>query len=77
LTQNVTPVHTTLYRGSNLSKGSLMENCVNLNLINLNQGNKPNSVICNKKEVTDLILGSNKTGNPVNDWYAHMTNNFC
>jgi len=54
-----------------------MENCVNLNLIILNQHNKPNSVICNKKEVTDLILGSNKIGNPANDWHAHMTCDMC
>jgi len=54
-----------------------MENCVNLNLIILNQGNKPNSVICNKKEVTDLILGSNKIGNPANDWHAYMTSDLC
>jgi len=53
-----------------------MENCVNLNLIILNQGNKPNSVICNKK-VTDFILGSNKIRNPTNDWHAHMTSNLC
>jgi len=54
-----------------------MENCVNLNLIILNQGKKPNSVICNKKEVTNLILGSNKIGNSANDWYAHMTSDLC
>jgi hypothetical protein len=54
-----------------------VENCVTLNLIIPNQGNKPSSVICKKKEVTDLILESNKIGNSANDWHAHTTSNLC
>ena len=50
---------------------------MNVNLIILTEGNKPSSVICNKKEVTDLILGSNKIGNPMNDQHAHVTSRLC
>jgi hypothetical protein len=42
---------------------------VSLNLNILNHDNKPNFAICNRKEVTDLTLGTNKTGNLVSKWH--------
>jgi hypothetical protein len=38
----------------------------NLNI--LNHGNEPSFVVCNRKEVIDLILGTNKMVNLVSNW---------
>jgi hypothetical protein len=48
-----------------------MEYLVSLNLNILNQGNKLTFVICNRKEVTDLTLGTNKTRNLVSNWHVY------
>jgi hypothetical protein len=52
------------------SRESFMEFLVSSNLNILNHGYKPTSVVCNRKEVTDLTLGTNKTGNPVSNWHV-------
>jgi hypothetical protein len=49
---------------------SLVENLISSNLDILNTGNKPTFVISNKKEVTDLTLGTNHIGNLVREWYV-------
>jgi hypothetical protein len=53
--------------GSNPRGENLMEYLVSLNLNILNQGNEPTFLTCNRKEVTDLTLGTNKIGNVVSN----------
>jgi hypothetical protein len=48
--------------GTNPRGGSLMEFLVSSNLNILNHGNEPIFVACNRKEVIDLTLGTNKIG---------------
>jgi hypothetical protein len=64
--------HHTLWgsTGSNPRGESLMEFLVNSNLNILNHGNEPTFVVCNKKEVTDLTLGTNKIVNLVGNWHV-------
>jgi hypothetical protein len=47
-----------------------VEFLVSLNLNILYQVNKANFVVCNRKEVIDLTLGTNKIGNLVNNWHV-------
>jgi hypothetical protein len=47
-----------------------MEYLVSSNLNILNQGNKPTSVIRNRKEVIDLPPGTNRIGNLVSNWHV-------
>jgi hypothetical protein len=47
-----------------------MEYLVSSNLNILNLGNEPSFVICNRKEVIDLTLGTNKIGNLVSNWHV-------
>jgi hypothetical protein len=67
-----TNAHHTLWgsTGTNPRRESLMEFLVSLNLNILNHGKKPNFVVCNRKDVTDLTLGGNKTGNLVSNWHV-------
>jgi hypothetical protein len=57
------PMHTT-HCGEALAAiqegESLMEFLVSLNLNILNHGNEPTLVFCNRREVIDLTLGTNK-----------------
>jgi splicing factor 45 len=46
--------------GSNPRRESLMEFLVSSNLNILNHGNEPTFVVCNRREVIDLTLGTNK-----------------
>jgi hypothetical protein len=50
--------------GTNPRGESLVELLVSSNLNILNQCNEPIFVVCNRKEVTDLTLGTNKIGKP-------------
>jgi hypothetical protein len=56
--------------GTNPRGESLMEFLVSSNLNILNQGNEPTFVVCNRKEVIDLTLGTNKIGNLVSNWHV-------
>jgi hypothetical protein len=56
--------------GSNPRAESLMEFLVSLNLNILNHGNEPTFVVCNRKEVIDLTLGTNKIVNLVSNWHV-------
>jgi hypothetical protein len=47
-----------------------MEYLVTTNLNILNKGNKPSFVISNRKEVIDLILGTDKIGDLVTNWHV-------
>jgi hypothetical protein len=47
-----------------------MEFLVHSNLNILNHSSEPTFVVCNRKEVTDLILGTNKKGNLVSNWHV-------
>jgi hypothetical protein len=49
---------------------SFVEYLVSLNLHILNQGNKPTFIACNRKEVTNLTLGTNKTENLASMWHV-------
>ncbi|PNF19291.1 hypothetical protein B7P43_G07515 [Cryptotermes secundus] len=49
--------------GTNPRGESLMEFLVSVNLNILNHGNEPTFVVCNRKEVSDLTLGTNSIGN--------------
>jgi hypothetical protein len=40
----------------------------NLNI--LTHGNEPTFVVCNRKEVIDLTLGTNKRVSPVSNWHV-------
>jgi hypothetical protein len=46
-----------------------MEYLVSLNLNILNRGNEPTFAVCNRKEVIDLTLGTNKIGDLVSNWH--------
>ncbi|PNF42332.1 hypothetical protein B7P43_G04928 [Cryptotermes secundus] len=48
----------------------LMEFLVSSNLNILNHGNEPTFVVCNRKEVIDLTLGTNNIGNLVSNWHV-------
>jgi hypothetical protein len=54
--------------GTNPREESLMEFLVSLNLNIPNCGNEPTFVV--RKEVIDLTLGTNKTGNLVSNWHV-------
>jgi hypothetical protein len=64
--------HHTLWgsNGSNPRRESLVEFLVSSNLNILNHGNERTFVGCNRKEVTDLTLETNKIVNLVNNWYV-------
>jgi hypothetical protein len=47
-----------------------MEYLVSTNLSTLNKGNKPTSVISNRKEVINLTLGTNKIGDLATNWHV-------
>jgi hypothetical protein len=47
-----------------------MEFLVSSNLNILNHGNEPTFVVCNKKEVIDLTLGTNNIANLVSNWHV-------
>ena len=47
-----------------------MECLVSLNLNILNYGNEPTFVVCNRKEVIDLTLGTNNIGNLVSNCHV-------
>jgi hypothetical protein len=55
--------------GTNPRGVSLLEFLVSSNLNILNHGNEPTFVVCNRNEVTDLTLGTNKISNLVSDWH--------
>jgi hypothetical protein len=42
--------------------------CSNLNI--LNKGNERNFWVCNRQEVIDLTLGTNKIGNLISNWHV-------
>jgi hypothetical protein len=48
----------------------LMEYLVSTNLNILNKGDKPTFVISNRKEVTDLTLGTDKIGDFMSNWHV-------
>jgi hypothetical protein len=48
----------------------LMEFLVSSNLNILNRSNKHTFVVCNRKKVIDLTLGTNKIGDLVSDWHV-------
>jgi hypothetical protein len=48
----------------------LMEFQVSSNLNILNHGNEPTFVVCNRKEVINLTLGTTNIGNLVSNWYV-------
>jgi hypothetical protein len=48
----------------------LMESLESSNLNILNHGNEPTTVVCNRKEVTDLTHGTNKIVNLVSNWHV-------
>jgi hypothetical protein len=47
-----------------------MEFLVSSNLNILNHGNEPTFVVCNRREVIDLTLGTNKIVNLVSNWHV-------
>jgi hypothetical protein len=47
-----------------------MEFLVSSNLNILNRRNELAFVVCNRKEVIELTLGTNKIGNLVSNWHA-------
>jgi hypothetical protein len=47
-----------------------MEYLLSLNLNILNHNNEPTFMVCNRKEVTDLTLGTNKIVNLVSNWHV-------
>jgi hypothetical protein len=65
-------VHTTLYGGARTSihRECLIKYLVGTNLNILNKGNRPNFVISNRKEITDLILVTDKIGDLVTNWHV-------
>ncbi|PNF15011.1 hypothetical protein B7P43_G17795 [Cryptotermes secundus] len=56
--------------GTNPRGENLMELLVSSNLNILNHGNEPTFVVCNRKEVIDLTLGTNKIENLVSNWHV-------
>jgi hypothetical protein len=64
--------HHTLWgsTGKNPRGGRFAEFLGTSNLNILNPGNEPNFVVCNRMEVIDLTLGTNKIGNLVSIWHA-------
>jgi hypothetical protein len=55
--------------GTNTRGESLLESLVSLNMNILNHGNEPTFVVCNRKEVTDLTVVTNKISNLVIGMY--------
>jgi hypothetical protein len=49
---------------------TLMEYLVSSNLNILNCSNEPTFVVCNRKKVIDLTLGTNKIGDLVSNWHV-------
>jgi hypothetical protein len=64
--------HHTLWgsTGTNPRGESLMEFWVSSNLYILNHGTEPTFVVCNRKEVIDLTLGTNKILNLESNWHV-------
>jgi hypothetical protein len=64
--------HHTLWgsTGTNPRGESIMEYPVSSNLNILNHGNEPTFVICNKKKVINLTLGTNKIVSLVSNWHV-------
>jgi hypothetical protein len=64
--------HHTLWgsTGSNPAGERLMEFLVSSNLNILNHGNEPTFVVCNRREVIDLTLGTNKRANLRSYWHV-------
>jgi hypothetical protein len=58
--------------GTNPRGESLLEFLVSSNLNILNHGNEPTFVVCNRKEVIDLTLGTNKIRNLVSNWHVSV-----
>jgi hypothetical protein len=56
--------------GTNPRGESLMEFLVSSNLNILNHGNGPNFVVCNRKEVIDLTIGTTNIANLVSNWHV-------
>jgi hypothetical protein len=67
-----TNAHHTLWgnTGINPKAECLMEFLVSSNLNILNHSNEPTFVACNRKEVVDLTLGTNKIVNLVSNWHV-------
>jgi hypothetical protein len=63
--------HHTLWgsTGSHPGQETLMEFLVSSNLNIHNHGNEPTFVVCNRREVIDLTLGTNKIINLVSNWH--------
>jgi hypothetical protein len=64
--------HHTLWgsTGTNPRGESFMEYLVSSNLNVLNLGNEPTFVVCNRKQVIDLTIGTNKIKNLVSNWHV-------
>ncbi|PNF28303.1 hypothetical protein B7P43_G05453 [Cryptotermes secundus] len=62
--------HHNLWGNTGTNGENLMEFLVSSNLNILNHGNQPTFVVCNRKEVTDLTLGTNNIGNLVSNWHV-------
>jgi hypothetical protein len=56
--------------GTNPRAECVIKFLVSSNLNILNQGNEPIFVVCNRKEVIDLTLGTNNIGNLVSNWHV-------
>jgi hypothetical protein len=56
--------------GTSARGEALMEYLVSLNLNILNQGNEHTFMVCKRKEVINLTLGTNKISNPLNKWHV-------
>jgi hypothetical protein len=61
--------HIVVSTGTNPRVERLMDFLVSSNLNILNHGNESTFVVCNRKEVIDLTLGTNKIVNMVNNWH--------
>jgi hypothetical protein len=57
--------------GTNPRGESLMESLVSSNLNILNHSNEPTFVVCNRKEVIDLTIGTTNIGNLVSNWHVY------
>jgi hypothetical protein len=56
--------------GINPRGSSPLEYLVSANLNILNKGNEPNFLVCNRQEVIDLTLGTDKVVDLVSDWHV-------
>jgi hypothetical protein len=66
------PMNTTHFGGAPAStqENALLDFLVSLNVNILNHGNEPTFVVCKRKEVTDLTLGTNNIVNLVSNWHV-------